>query len=150
MVWVGFKQEDPDRTVLPVASAGFEQGYLETLHLTWADRERGRGATGTAIRTGKPCMGRDTWTDPAFEPWRAEAKVRGYRSSLALPLSEGHRTFGAVTIYSREVDAFSEEEVALLGELASDLVLGIRTRRLRAAKAEAERTNSGLTGRALS
>ena len=38
-----------------LAYSGFEEGYLETLGLTWADTERGRGPTGMAIRTGKVC-----------------------------------------------------------------------------------------------
>jgi len=53
MVWIGLAEEDAGRTVRTVAHAGFDAGYLETLNLTWADTERGRGPTGTAIRTGK-------------------------------------------------------------------------------------------------
>jgi len=56
MVWVGFTENDEFKTVRPVAQAGFEKGYLKTANITWADTERGRGPTGTAIRTGKPQM----------------------------------------------------------------------------------------------
>ena len=56
MVWIGYAEQDEGKTVRPMAYAGFEAGYLESLHITWADTERGRGPTGTAIRTGKPCM----------------------------------------------------------------------------------------------
>ena len=45
---------------------------------------------------------------------------------------------GAITIYSRMPDAFSEGEVSLLTELAGDLAYGICTLRLRAAHALAE------------
>jgi PAS domain S-box-containing protein len=131
MVWVGFKEDDPQRSIRPVAYAGFEAGYLEGLALTWADAERGRGATGTAIRTARPAMCRDTWTDPAFEPWRIEAVKRGYRSSLALPLVAGGEAFGAVTFYALEPDAFGPGEVALLEELTADVAYGITVHRLR-------------------
>ena len=63
MVWIGFAEEDEAKTVRPVAYAGFEKGYLETMKITWADTERGRGPTGIAIRTGKPSMCRNMLTD---------------------------------------------------------------------------------------
>jgi PAS domain S-box-containing protein len=138
MVWVGFAEEDEAKTVRPVVYAGFEEGYLETLHLTWADTERGRGPTGTAIRTTKPSFCRDMLTDPQFAPWREEALRRGYASSLVLPLLENGRAFGALSIYFREPDPFTEDEIDLLVGLADDLAYGIRIIRLREAHAQAE------------
>ncbi|MBI5546236.1 MAG: PAS domain S-box protein, partial [Deltaproteobacteria bacterium] len=138
LVWVGYAEEDEGKTIRPVAHAGFEEGYLETLGLTWADTERGRGPTGTAIRTGKPSACIDILNDPRFEPWRAEALKRGYASSIVLPLMAGERAFGAISIYSREPDPFSEAEQRLLAELASDVAQGIRAIRLRSAHRQAE------------
>ncbi len=138
MVWIGFAEEDEAKTVRPVAHAGFEDGYLDTLAITWADTERGRGPTGTAIRTGTPSMCRNMLTDPRFAPWRAEALRRGYASSLVLPLLDNGKAFGAVTIYSKEPDPFSDDEVKLLAELADDLAYGIAAIRLRVAHARAE------------
>ena len=139
MVWIGFAEEDEGKSVRPVAYSGFEEGYLETLGITWADTERGRGPTGTAIRSGQPRSCRNMLTDPEFEPWRAEALKRGYASSLVLPLMEGGKVFGAITIYSRQPDAFSEDEVELLLELAADLAYGVSTLRIRAAREQAVR-----------
>ena len=50
----------------------------------------------------------------------------------------GSRTFGAITIYSREPDSFTEEEIELLSELADDLSYGILSIRSRIAQQEAE------------
>jgi PAS domain S-box-containing protein len=138
LVWIGYAEDDKDKTVWPVAYAGFEEGYLETLKITWADTERGRGPTGTSIRTGKPSMCRNMLTDPKFAPWRAEALKRGYASSIVLPLMTGGKAFGALNIYSKEPDPFSESEVKLLTELASDISYGIETLRMRSARAKAE------------
>ena len=140
MVWIGFANDDEEKSVSPVAYAGFEKGYLDTLKLTWADTERGRGPTGTAIRTGKVMECKNMLTDPAFAPWRAEAIKRGYASSIVLPLftMARDRVFGAITIYGSQPNSFSKDEVQLLSELASDLALGIQTIRLRAAHARAE------------
>ena len=138
MVWIGFAEQDEGKTVRPAAYAGFEEGYLETLKITWADTERGRGPTGTAIRTGKPSGCNNMLTDPDFKPWRAEAIKRGYASSFVFPLLANGAAFGAITLYSRDTDSFTAAEVKLLTELASDLAYGITTLRLRAEHARAE------------
>lgn len=138
MVWIGYAEDDNYKSVRPVAYSGFEVGYLETLKITWANTERGRGPTGTAIRTGKPSMCKNMLTDPAFEPWREQAIERGYASSIVLPLMSEDKAFGALTIYCREPDPFLPDEVELLSSLADDLAYGIQALRLRAKHAEAE------------
>jgi PAS domain S-box-containing protein len=131
--WIGFAANDEAKTVLPVAQAGFEKGYLKTVNITWADTERGRGPTRTAIRTGKTCVLNNITTDPAFAPWRQAAQRRGYASSIALPLLADGHPIGALNIYASEPDAFDEEEVKLLEDLAGSVAYGIVSLRTRAA-----------------
>jgi signal transduction histidine kinase len=138
MVWIGFAEEDEAKMVRPVAHSGFEEGYIETLKITWADTDRGRGPTGSAIRTGKPSTCRNMLTDPRFKPWREEAIKRGYASSIVLPLVSEGKVFGALSIYSKDPDPFTEDEVKLLAELANDLSYGIMAIRVRAAHSNAE------------
>jgi PAS domain S-box-containing protein len=138
LAWVGFARHDKARTVYPVAQSGFEEGYLETLNITWSDTERGRGPTGTAIRTGRPCIARDILNDPSFAPWRVEATKRGYASSIALPLLAQGQAFGTLNIYAPEPDAFGIEEVQLLTDLADNLAYGILALRTRAERERAE------------
>ena len=134
MVWIGYAHNDLNKSVKPVAYAGFNEGYLEQLDVTWDNTERGRGPTGSAIRTGKPSICLNMYTDPAFEPWREEAVKRGFRSSLVLPLKTKKKSFGAITIYSNEINAFSENEIILLSDLADDLAYGISYIRLKKAE----------------
>ena len=138
MVWIGYAEQDAAKTVRPVAHAGFEDGYLENLEITWADDERGRGPTGMAIRTGRPNSCRNMLTDPRFAPWREQALQRGYASSLVLPLLDGSRVLGAISIYAREPDSFLPDEEKLLLEMAGDLAYGIGVIRMRQAHARAE------------
>jgi len=138
MAWVGYAEADDARTVRPVAQVGFEQGYLQTVNITWADTERGRGPIGTAIRTGQPCPIQNIHGDPRFEPWRREASRRGYASVCGLPLTAGGRTFGALGIYASEPNAFDAEEVALLRELANELAYGITALRTETQRKQAE------------
>jgi PAS domain S-box-containing protein len=141
MAWVGYAQQDEARSVLPVAAAGVEEGYLETIHTTWADDVRGSGPTGQAIRTGQPALTRNIPANPEFAPWREEALRRGYSSSIGLPLIEGGRPFGALMLYSQTAGAFDAEEVRLLSELAHDLSYGVQALRTRA---ERERVEAAL------
>ncbi|MCY2995081.1 MAG: GAF domain-containing protein, partial [Planctomycetota bacterium] len=138
MVWVGFAEQNEAKSVRTVAQAGFEAGYLDTVNITWADDERGRGPTGTSIRTRQPVVARNIPTDPAYGPWRAAAIQRGYASSATLPLTSGENTFGALMVYAGEPDAFNAEEIELLTELADDLAYGITALRTRAEHAQAE------------
>jgi PAS domain S-box-containing protein len=131
LVWIGFAENDAGRSVRPAAYAGFDPGYLETLDLTWADTERGRGPTGTAIRTGEPCVCRNMATDPGFAPWREDAIRRGYASSIVFPLMDAGKAFGAISIYSEDIDPFTDDEQKLLAELADDLARAITSFRLK-------------------
>ncbi len=142
LVWVGFAEQDKEKTVRPVAFAGFDKGYIDALRITWNEKsERGQGPTGTVIRTGKPYVCKNMQQDPNFEPWRPQALKRGYTASLVLPLTsfEGE-TFGALNIYSKESDPFTDEEVKLLTELANDFAYGIVMLRLNKEREQSEET----------
>jgi PAS domain S-box-containing protein len=139
MAWVGYLQNDTDRTVRPVAWAGFEEGYLAEARITGADTAHGRGPTGRAIRKGVSACIQDFAADPLAEPWRQSALQRGYRSSTALPLKDENGTpFGALCIYSAQPGTFTLEEMKLLEELAKNLAFGICVLRTRAAQKQSE------------
>jgi PAS domain S-box-containing protein len=131
LVWVGYAENDEKKSIRPMARAGYEDGYLDALDITWSDSERGRGPSGTAIRSGAPCLMKDIMNDPQFALWRDQAAQRGYRSSLAIPLASAEGIFGSLNIYSSEPDAFDDEEQELMVRLANDLVFGITALRTR-------------------
>jgi PAS domain S-box-containing protein len=143
MAWVGLAGEDEARTVQPVARAGYEEGYVESARISWGDNAHGRGPTGTAIRERHPVIATNIQTDPQFALWREAAVLRGYASSIALPLllNDG-RCLGALNVYAAVPDAFDEQEVPFLTELANDLAFGIRTLRDRAAREKAEQSQA--------
>lgn len=125
LAWVGFAEHDEAKTIRPVAQAGYEDGYLETANLTWADTEWGQGPMGAAIRTGKSSIIRNIMGDSHYAQWRDLAVEQGFCSVIALPLNDKGTTFGVLNIYAREEDAFSEREKGFLQELADDLAFGI-------------------------
>ena len=136
--WVGRAEHDEAKTVTAVAQAGVDEGYLKAVNVTWADTDRRQGPTGTCIRTGQTQIVTNTATDPMFAAWRDEALKRAYSSILAIPLIVDDEPFGALSIYAEEVEAFREDEVALLTELAGDLGYGVTTLRVRAEQQRGE------------
>ena len=131
LAWVGYKKNDKEKTIYPVAQMGSSKNYVENAKLTWADVKRGRGPGGTAIRTGKPSIISEIKTDPSMVPWRKDALKKGYRSVIGLPLIGNKNVFGVILIYSNNLNTFSEEEINILKELADNLSFGIRTQRVR-------------------
>jgi PAS domain S-box-containing protein len=130
LAWIGFAEHDAAKTIRPVVWAGHETGYLQQLQLTWAETEQGQGPTGTAIRTGQPCIVQNILTEPRYAPWQQAAKQRGYAASIALPLLADHpHPFGALNLYAAEPDAFDPAEIRLLVELAGDVAFALRHRR---------------------
>lgn len=137
MAWVGYSENDEEKSVRPVASAGIVDGYLESANITWSDSERGKEPAGTAIRTGTMTAVEDITSDENFSPWRDAALRQGYRSCIAFPLRDSDSaTFGALAIYAEETGVFALDEVRLLEELSNDLAYGIVSLRTRMAHRE--------------
>ena len=138
MAWVGYRELDREKSIPPVAQAGYDEGYVESVKATWEDTERGHGPTGTAIRTGKPSWTQNIQTDSSIAPWRTEALKRGYGSNISLPLMSDSATFGALTLYDQQPNAFNERTVEQFTELADNLAYGVIALRTRAERSRAE------------
>lgn len=140
MAWVGYADAGPQRRILPQSWAGQEDGYLAEVGFSWADDALGAGPAGAALRTGAVTVANDIAANPTYGPWREAALRHGFAASMAFPLTGGdERPFGVLAIYAAEPNAFSDAEVRILGELASDLAYGIESLRNRGALEQAER-----------
>lgn len=128
--WVGFAEQDEEKTLRPVAHWGYQEDFIDNMQATWDDCERGRGPAGTTIRTGKTTVFQNFRTNPDYLPWREDAIKCGYASGISLPLSEAGQVFGALVIFSEETNAFDTEEITRMEELAEDLSYGIKTIRM--------------------
>lgn len=152
MAWVGFALNDEAGSIVPMARAGHDDGYLASIKLSWHDSEEiGRGPAGEAIRSGQPQQRSDISQPDAHFSWHAQALERGYRSALMLPLRDGAHTFGLLGMYGSEVDRFSAEEVKLLQDMADNLAFGIGSVRARLERKRAQeeilRLNASLEDR---
>jgi PAS domain S-box-containing protein len=125
MAWVGYAVQDENQTIRPIAKAGDDAGYLDSIRVSWGDNDLGKGPAGASIRTGRTSIYLDLASHPAFTPWREAAIERGYRAIIGLPLQHNEQVYGSLCIYTSEANAFEPDEVRLLEELASDLAYGI-------------------------
>ena len=159
LAWIGYCEDDAEKTVRPVAQAGSGLDYLERVKTSWGETEDDQGPAGIAARTGNAYWVNDVLTDPRSSPWRAAALARGYASCIAVPLIAYDEPRGAVdlrgtlNLYSAECNAFDESAIehltglatsvayavkALRGHLAEDLAYGVTALRARAERKRAE------------
>ena len=125
--WIGLLE--PGETVIrPAAAHGVDQEYLAAVRVS-ADENvpAGRGPGGVAMRTGRAQIVRDCLNDPSFAPWREEAAVkRGWRTLLVAPLVFERQTLGMIAVFSEKADAYSEDDIGLLGTLAAQAAIAIK------------------------
>lgn len=137
MAWIGLADRG-NGTVQPVAQAGVVEGYLENILIRWDDSLLGQGPTGTAIRQQRSVINQDTGHNASFIPWREMAHTRGYNSSAAIPLRVAGQAIGAINVYSDIQDAFNQDEVGLLEDLAEDIGFALQSQAEMEARIRAE------------
>jgi diguanylate cyclase (GGDEF)-like protein len=136
MAWIGYADHDEAKTIRMMACAGAEESVFKLLNMTWADENKTPSAI--AIRSGAPRVGHLVQEDPALAYLHEEQRKRGYVAVSAFPLIIDGEVGGNLSIIAGEKDAFGEEEVNVLSELAEDVSFGIAAIRARKRQAEAE------------
>lgn len=134
--WVGYADDDPPKTVRPVAHYGMNEEYLANSKIGWDGSVPNEGPTGQAIRARQPVICKNIPHDPDSVPWSSRATLPEFRSSIALPLAHQSRCIGTLQIYSSQADAFEPEDEALLAGLANNMAYGINALRTSADKAD--------------
>src|SRR5437899_11011771 len=76
LAWIGYCEDDADKTIRPVAQAGSGLEYLERVKTSWGEMEAGQGPAGMAARTGEACCVADIRTDTRFSLWRFPPPLR--------------------------------------------------------------------------
>lgn len=128
MVWLGVTEED-NFNVRPVASAGVEEGYLQSIKVSWDDSPAGMGPAGMSIKTRRPYM--MNADDSRFEPWRKEAQMRGYASILGVPLiCSREKCIGTLLLYGDKPDLFTPDKIRLAQVFANQAATVIENARL--------------------
>jgi GAF domain-containing protein len=124
LVWIGLAREG-DRQVQPVARAGVEADYLDSVRVSWDESPSGMGPTGRAIRTQTPVALSNPAGHAAMAPWRDLVLKHNLQAIASIPMRLGENAVGALTAYSADPRAFDEAEIELLQSAADDLAHGL-------------------------
>jgi diguanylate cyclase (GGDEF)-like protein len=114
---------EPDSDYLRiVASTGPGAGEMKgsTFAVTESLPE-GRGLTGTAFRTRRPCVSNEFLADQRTRLWHDQARRSGVKSAAMLPLLDGDRAVGVLIFNSPETGTFTPELIDLLQRLAENV-----------------------------
>jgi diguanylate cyclase (GGDEF)-like protein len=113
----------PDSDLLRiVAAAGPAADTTRNVRLsTDAARPEGRGLSGTAFRTRRPCISNDYLTDNRVSAFHAIVRDDGARSGAAFPLLIRGLAVGIMIYMSSERDTFTAEFSELLQRLADNV-----------------------------
>ncbi|WP_334188354.1 EAL domain-containing protein [Noviherbaspirillum sp.] len=136
MAWIGYVDEGA-RCIRPVARAGEASRYLSELPRRRIDHADGDSPAAIAIRSGRPCVVTDVTAADAGG-WRQHALNHGYFSVTSLPLKDGNRVFGALTIYEAQPHEFGPDQITMFEELANDIAYGITGFRTEIARVKAD------------
>ena len=120
LAWIG-EVELITNAVVPAALWGEMGEYLQGITVYSDNRPEGRGPTGTCIRESRPSVHNDFLNAPQTLPWRDRAASFSIASCAAFPIEREGRVWGALSVYSDEVDRFSNEDVKLLEKVADDI-----------------------------
>ncbi len=125
--WIG--RTDPEgEALVPQAWDGPSDGYLDELLFDTTSEEPAARST----RTDEPTIVPNITDHLRKEPWAREALDRGYQSMLAVPLTYGEATYGVLTVYADEPNAFDdiiEPVMTTLSETIAHSINAIETRR---------------------
>ena len=127
--WIGYLQNDVNKSILPAAHAGINTGYLDSINILSSKKEFDKSPVGRAIHDRKPQIIKDISSDKSYIEWKSLAEKSGFMSSITFPLLKEDSCFGALNIYSFTSNAFDGTEVVLLKELSDDLAFGISSLR---------------------
>jgi PAS domain S-box-containing protein len=117
--------EDPATDDVQVVAVRGELG-----HMVGHRQPRGVGITGAVMEHNRPVRIEDVLAD--LRTWDLELVRRlGMRSWLAVPLADGERPFGVLTVVSEAIDRFSAEDEGRLLSLAALAGSAVREARLR-------------------
>ena len=122
LAWIGVRDDAGD-AVTPRTWAGTDRGYLDarTFPVASEDVE----PAGRTAATGEVTLVSNVAADLRAAPWRADAISRDLLSVLSVPLAYNDLSYGVLTVYAEDPDAFDETVQAVLAELGETIAAAI-------------------------
>ena len=124
MIWIGTIDSEKQE-VRPVAWTGFS---AEAAHaVSWASVSAAKGTLSEAIQTRKPSVRNNIEAELPTGKLRKEAMQRGCFSTVCMPLEVEGRVAALIVLFATGREFFDEYELALLGEVASNISFALES-----------------------
>jgi PAS domain S-box-containing protein len=120
--WIG-RVESEKGILQPQSWAGTEDDYLDDVSLSVGGSE----PSAVAVCNGTHSVTADTTDVLREQNWAREAVARGFQSTLAVPLVYRGATYGVLTVYAEEPEAFDDATASLLAQLGETVASTIST-----------------------
>ena len=141
---IGLVQADSDFLDI-VATAGPTAAATRKVRLSVReDRPEGRGISGIAFRSRKPCISNDYLADARGAMFHGSIRGDGGRAVAAFPLFSRGQAIGILLFISSEQDAFTAGSVDLLQRLAENISFAMGNFELADEKSRADRQKDHL------
>lgn len=119
--WAGFIDE-ATQIAQPLVHCGMIQEHIDRLRISLDSTvPEGQGPSAQAMRTGLPVIIEDLQSNPITRPWWEFSRLEGLHSLASFPLQRGGRVSGVIVFLGSIPDLFTEEMVAMLKRMASDV-----------------------------
>lgn len=146
LAWIGVKASDSDR-IVPVSAFGEGTACLEGVVASASpDAVTGSGPAGAAYRELRHVIANNFLGDDVMSSRRELCVKYRLGSSAAFPIARGGKPFAVLNVYHEYPQAFDQEMVVLLDEVARDITFMLdnfdkETQRKNAEKTVLEQNN---------
>ena len=108
--------------IQPVTSYGCGKEYVDGIAIPIATNEStSKGPLDTAFHEQRIVVVNDYLSDEMTRPWHERARVFGWRSAAAFPISRAGKVFALLSVYHSQSHAFETELVKLIAGMCGDI-----------------------------
>lgn len=127
IAWIGVVRNGSSGLTLATSQGVSSDDLVASLLLVPDVTPLGQDIPHKVLKKGRAEFCNNVRTAANYDRTCRDAQNRGYRSIIGLPLTGTEGILGVMVLYAREIDYFDDEELKLLGELASDISFALQS-----------------------
>jgi len=133
VAWIGYKENENEKLIKPVAWSGEEADKVIRLKRSWSETsETGNLPAAIVVREGKTVVISDILENKPLGKLITDAGLNILRSAVAVPIKDDNmQVFGLLQVYSGIPDFFGRDDISLIEDIAHNLAYGINALRLK-------------------
>lgn len=121
LCWIGMINSKTN-FIKPIEHCKNVMLYHETIKVTVSENlKESRDPSVINVLAGKYFICNNIWKDPIMKVWRQKAIPSHFNSMAVFPLLQNSETIGAIYYYENKIGFFTNDEIALLERLSTNL-----------------------------